>query len=153
MPRFVQITDDDDHERALERYRELFGSPRESAEGMEFRALSSAIQEYEMQRFPRVFAPTDAADEVEFMLEQGMATLEQLYPIFGGPEPFIEFMTRRRELEDAELDALVVNFNTRREWLDKPSCKPEGWDDIAKWEHVPWRQELLRYMPVPAGAD
>ena len=148
MPYVAPVTNDAEHKRALTRFRELFGSPRDSDEGAELRALATAIQDYEMANYD--FGPTDAADEIEFMLDQGDATLDALYPIFGGRDAFIDFMTRRRELDPETIDALVDRFPTKREWLDKPSCSPEGWQDIAKWDDIPWRKELLRYMPVAA---
>ena len=74
---------------------------------------------------------TDGADHLEFMLDQGMSTLDELVPVFGGMEPFLEFMTRRRNLDPDTLEALVSELGIKRERIDKPFCKPEGWQDIT----------------------
>lgn len=143
------ISNDAEHKVALTRARELFGSPRESAEGAELRALAAAIHDYETVKFPP--GPNDAPDEIEYLLDQREATLDELYSIFGGRDAFIDFMTRRRPLDDATIDALVANYNTKREWLVRPFRDSEGWQDIAKFNDVPWRAELMKYMPVAAG--
>ena len=74
---------------------------------------------------------TDGADHLEFRLDEGMSTLDELVPVFGGMEPFLEFMTRRRNLDPDTLEALVSELGIKRERIDKPFCKPEGWQDIT----------------------
>lgn len=144
------ITNDAEHKVALARLRELLGSARNSAEGAELRALATVIQDYEEAKFQ--FGPNDAPDEIEYLLDQREATLDELYDIFGGRDAFIDFMTRRQPLDDATIDALVAKYNTKREWLDVPFCEPEGWQEITKFDDIPWRAELMKYMPVTAGS-
>lgn len=86
------------------------------------------------------------------MLDQREATLDELYSIFGGRDAFIDFMTRRQPLDDATIDVLVANYNTKREWLERPFRASEGWQDITKFDDIPWRAELMKFMPVAAAA-
>ena len=144
------ISNDAEHEIALTRARQLFGSPRESAEGAELRALATVIHDYEAAKFPP--GPNDAPDEIEYLLDQREATLDELYSIFGGRDAFIDFMTRRQPLDDATIDVLVANYNTKREWLERPFRASEGWQDITKFDDIPWRAEPMKFMPVAAAA-
>lgn len=142
------ITSDAAHKVALARLDQLMNNTKNEAESAELRALATVIQDYEEAKFD--FGPTDSAHEIEYLLDQSEATLDELYDIFGGRDAFIEFMTRRRPLDNATIDALVAKYNTKREWLEVPFCESEGWQDITKFDDIPWRQELMKHMPVVA---
>ena len=140
------ITNSAEHKVALARLDQLMNNTKNEAESAELRALATVIDEYEREKFPP--GPSDAPDEVEYLLDQSEATLDELYGIFGGRDAFIDFMTRRRPLDDATIDALVAKYNTKREWLDRTFRESEGWQDITKFDDIPWRQELMKHMPV-----
>ena len=132
MTTIEQINDDAAYERASARAMELSNNCANDAEGEELRALAAAIDAYAQDRFEAYQTTTDGPDEIEFMLDQGIATLHDLEEVIGGRERFIEYMTRKRNLEPATIDAVVANFDTERESIDKPFRRPEGWQDIAK---------------------
>ena len=125
------ITNDADYKRAQTRVRELMDNWADEAELAELKALSEAIENYARTRFDIFKVQTDGVDEIESMLDLGVVRLDELIPVFGGMERLVEFMIRRRNLEPATIDAIVANFNTKREWIDKPFCEPEGWKGIT----------------------
>ena len=149
------ITDDAGYERAQVRIGELFNNCANDEEVAELRALADAVTEYAKTRFEIFKDGGDGADELEFMLDQEIVTLDELLPVFGGMERLVEFMIRRRNLEPATIDAIVANFNTKREWIDKPFCEPEGWKGITMEDSTccdedpcpmgigEWRERLL----------
>ena len=126
------ITDDASYKRAQARIHSMMSrTPKDAAEAEELDALTDALVAYGKTRFKFWEIETDGADHLEFMLDQGMTTLDELIPVFGGIEPLIMFMTRRRNLDRETLEALVSELGIKREDLDKPFCSPEGWQDIT----------------------
>ena len=157
MTEIESITDDAGYERAQVRIGQLFNNCANDEEVAELRALAAAVAEYAETHFEFYWVQTDGADHIEFLLDQEIVTLDELLPVFGGMEPFLDFMTRRRELDPATLEALVSELGIRREDLDKPFCKPEGWEDITlenstccdedpcPMEVPEWRERLKAY--------
>ena len=149
------ITNDADYKRAQTRVRELMDNWADERELAELRALSGAVDSYAQTRFEVIQYEGDGVNELVYMLDQGLAALDELIPVFGGMDPFVEFMIRRRNLEPATIDAIVANFDTKREWIDKPFCEPEGWKHITKEDSTccdddpcpmgigEWRERLL----------
>ena len=126
-----KITTEAGHKQALERVRAMMNNCVDDAEVEELRALAQAVHDYEWERSWLSHVQTDGADHLEFMLDEGKTTLDELMPVFGGMEPFLEFMTRQRNLDPKTLEALVSELGIEREEIDKPFCKPEGWQDIT----------------------
>ena len=159
------ITNDADYKRAQTRVREMMNNWADERELAELRALSKAVDSYARTRFDIFKVQTDGVNEIEYMLDQGLVTLDELLPVFGGMEQFLEFMIRRRNLEPATIDAIVANFNTKREWIDKPFCEPEGWKHITKEDSTccdddpcpmgigEWRERLLAERARMEAAD
>ena len=157
MTKVEPITDDAGYKRAEARAGELMNNWADEAELAELKALAEAITNYAETHFEFYQVHVDAADHIEFMLDQGMVTLDELVPVFGGMEPFIEFMTRKRNLDEMTLDALSVKFDIDREWIDKEFIKPSGWQDITLENSTccdedpcpmgigEWRERLLAY--------
>ena len=157
MPLTPKITTKAEHKRALDRVSAMMNNCANDAEVEELRALAKAVQAYEQEHFEFWKLTSDGADHLEYMLDEEQTTLDELVPVFGGMEPFLEFMTRRRELDPATLEALVSELGIRREDLDKPFCKPEGWEDITlenstccdedpcPMEVPEWRERLKAY--------
>ena len=131
MPVTPEITTEAEHKQALDRVSAMMNNCANDAEVEELRALARAVHDYEWERSWLSQVQTDGADHLEFMLDEGQATLDELIPVFGGMEPFLAFMTRKRNLEPETLEALVSQLSIRREDLDKPFCTPEGWQDIT----------------------
>ena len=126
------ITDDAGYRRAQARVHSMMNvRPKDEEEDEELRLLTKELVRYAETRFDIFKDGGDGADELEFMLDQGIVTLDELIPVFGGMQRLVEYMTRRRNLDPATIDAIVSKFDTEREWIDKPFCKPEGWQDIT----------------------
>ena len=152
------ITDDAGYRRAQARVHSMMNvRPKDEEEDEELRLLTKELVRYAETRFDIFKDGGDGADELEFMLDQGIVTLDELIPVFGGMQRLVEYMTRRRNLDPATIDAIVSKFDTEREWIDKPFCKPEGWQDITM-ENVnccdedpcpmgigEWRERLLSH--------
>ena len=152
------ITDDAGYRRAQARVHSMMNvRPKDEEEDEELRLLTKELVRYAETRFDIFKDGGDGADELEFMLDQGIVTLDELIPVFGGMQRLVEYMTRRRNLDPATIDAIVSKFDTEREWIDKPFCKPEGWQDITM-ENVnccdedpcpmgigEWRERLLAH--------
>ena len=151
------ITTASEHAVALKRLDAVIETDVDASEVEEYRALAQAIQDYELEHSWLSQVQTDGVHEIEFMLDQGMVTLDELLPVFGGMESFVAFMTRQRNLSPATIDAIAGKFNTKREYLDKPFCSPEGWQDITLENSTccdedpcpmgigEWRERLLAY--------
>ena len=152
-----KITTEAEHKQALERVNAMMNNCVDDAEVEELRALAQAVHDYEWERSWLSYVQTDGADELEFMLDEGQTTLDELVPVFGGMEPLIMFMTRRRNLDPETLETLVSELGIKRESLDKPFCSPEGWQDITLENSTccdedpcpmgigEWRERLLAY--------
>ncbi len=125
------ITDDAAYKRAQARVGELMNNWADESELAELKALAAAVDSYAQSRFEQIDDAGDGVLEIAYMLDHDIATLDELLPVFGGMEQFVAFMTRQRNLSPATIDAIVANFHTKREWIDLPFCKPEGWEDIT----------------------
>ena len=157
MTKVEPITTASEHAAALKRLDAVMNNCVDDAEVEELRALAQAVHDYEWERSWLTYVQTDGADELEFMLDEGQTTLDELIPVFGGMEPLIMFMTRRRNLEPETLETLVSELGIKREYLDKPFCSPEGWQDITMENSTccdedpcpmgigEWRERLLAY--------
>ena len=130
MAEIAPITDDAGYERASARAGQLMNNWANEEELAELKALGKELSRYGETRFARLFGPTDGPDEIAYLIDMGFATLEDLLPIFGGMERFIEYMTRKTNIDGETRDAIAANFNTEREQFDKPFCSPEGWQEI-----------------------
>ena len=131
MPITPKVTTKAEHKRALARVSAMMNNCADDAEVEELRALAKAVQAYEQEHFEFWKLTSDGADHLEFMLDEEQTTLDELVPVFGGMEPFLAFMTRKRNLDPETLEALVSELGIKRERIDKPFCKPESWDDIT----------------------
>ena len=151
------ITTASEHAAALKRLDAVMETDVDPSEVDEYRALAQSIQDYEMEHSWLSQVQTDGVHEIEFMLDQGMMTLDDLIPVFGGMEPLIMYMTRHRNLDPATVDTIVANFDTKREDIDKPFCEPEGWQGITLEDSTccdddpcpagigEWRERLLAH--------
>ena len=155
MQELITVTNDAEHERAMARLNGLMNNCANDAEVAELRALAQAIQDYELEHSWLSQVETDGVHEIEFMLDQGAISLDDLVSLLGGIEAVAEYMTRRQNLEAEVIDAIVANFDTKREWIDKPFCEPEGWKGITMEDSTccdedpcpmgigEWRERLL----------
>ena len=157
MAEIKPITTASEHAAALKRLDAVMEIELDEAQVEEYSALAQAIQDYESENSWLANLETDAVHEIEFLLDEEDITLEQLLPVFGGMQPFIEFMTRRQNLDPKTLEVLVSDLGIDREEIDKPFCKPEGWNhitlekvDCCDEDPCPmgigeWRERLLAY--------
>ena len=112
----------------------------------ELRALAQAIQDYESENSWLANLETDAVHEIEFLLDEEDITLDQLLPVFGGMQPFIEFMTRRQNLDSKTLEALVSDLGIDREEIDKAVLQAGRLES-----HHAGEGRLLRRGSMPHG--
>ena len=157
MPTIPPITTEAEHKQALDRVFAMMNNCANDAEVEELRALAQAVQDYELEHSWLSQVETDGVDEIEFMLDQGAITLDDLVSLLGGIEAVVEYMTRRQNLDAEVIDAIVANFDTKREWIDKPFCESEGWKGITMEDSTccdedpcpmgigEWRERLLAH--------
>ena len=139
------------------------GSPEEEARR---RLQAEELQRYSLENFEFHQVQLDGVDEVVGKLDYTHLTLDELIPVFGGLERFVEYMTRRRNIDAETIDALVTQFDMDRDELEMPFRSPPGDLDIsAEWQepcedpvcctpgHVDWRVKLAESMREPTGID
>ena len=119
------------------------GSPEEEAE---LSALAEEARRYALERWPELSRPTDGVHEILFLFDMGSVTIEGLLEVFGGREELVAYMTRRQQLDDEKIDLIVERFNTKREWIDKPFCKPAGWVYDVRPGDAEWWVELTEMV-------
>ena len=85
------------YEVALARADELWGSKPGTPENVEFSNLADAVSEYESRMFLQ--NPTDCVDALEFELDRGKATLDEVLQVFGSESAFVEYMFRARQVD------------------------------------------------------
>ena len=91
MPEITQVKTEADYDAALARISELLGAEPYSPEDEELDRLSTLVEEYEDEHYP--MDDPDPHSMLEFMLDQQIATRDQLIPLAGG---------------DAALDAILA---------------------------------------------
>ena len=164
MTTIEPITDDATYDRVEARLkRAVYAPPADKEEREELGLLAKELSRYSPTRFPRLYGTTDGPDAIAYMLDMDLAKLEGLIPIFGGMERFIDYMTRKVNIDGETMDAIAASFDAKREHLDKPFSKPEGWHDIDIEPNRPpcdnpeccdsdelpdWREVLLEHMPA-----
>lgn len=164
MAEIELITDDAGYYRVQARLRSAMNTPMGTVEEEEeLRLLAKEISRYSRERFPSLYGEIDGPSEIACLLDSDFATLEDLLQIFGGMERFIDYMTRKVNIDGETIDAIAVACDTERERLDKPFSKPEGWQDIDIEPNPPpcddpkccdpdeprdWREVLLEHMPA-----
>ena len=130
------------------------GSPEEAARR---RLQAEELQRYAHENFAINQVVLDGVDEVIGKLDYTHLTLDELIPVFGGLERFVEYMTRRRNIDAETIDALVTQFDMDRDELEMPFRSPPGDRDISAAgqelcedpvccppDYVDWRVELTR---------
>ena len=165
MIKATAITDDATYERVQARLIDMMDKvPKDEFEAAELDALADELERYYRERFAPERPPSDGVHEVVFMLDMGIASLDELLPLVGGRDRLVEFMTRRRNLDSDAIDAIVAKFNRKREELDKPFCEDPGWDVLSTEGQEPcvnpdccdpdardWRAELTGIGRIEAG--
>ena len=120
------------------------GTPEEEAE---LEALAEASNQYAAERWPELENHvTDGVHEILFLFDMGSVTIEGLLEVFGGREELVAYMTRRQQIDDEKIDMIVERFNTKREWIDKPFCKPAGWVYDVRPGDAEWWVELTEMV-------
>lgn len=126
------ITDYTTYKRVQARLMDAFNAPRkDQEEEAELRMLAVELDRYQQEHFAINQVELDGVDEVIGQLDYTHLTLDELIPVFGGLERFIEYMTRRRDLDAATLEALVTELGMDRAELEKPFRSPPGERDIS----------------------
>ena len=89
---------------AVARLDELWGSRPGTPDNEEFLNLADAVDEYGSRNFLQ--GPTDGVDALEFELDRGKATLDEVLPIFGGEDGFVAYMLRERDVAKTQAQQL-----------------------------------------------
>lgn len=135
----TRINSEKERHAALTRLREIFHAKRGTPEGDEHLRLVEAIQEYETRTIE--WGPTDGVDALEFELDRGKATLDEVLPIFGGEDAFAAYMLRERDVSETQAQQLSDLLDLP---LDDFTCPFR--DDAEPGEVLiggtPWRERL-----------
>lgn len=158
------ITDYATYKRVQARLIGEFNTPLKSPEAAEHRMLAEELQRYAHEHFEINQVELDGVDEVVGKLDYTFLTLDELIPVFGGLERFVEYMTRRRNIDAATIDALVTHFGMDRDELEMPFRTGPGDQDISAEGQEPcdnpecctpgernWRIELAASMRELTG--
>lgn len=126
------ITDRATYDRVQDRVNSMLERPsRDAAEEAEIDMLLNEMRRYGRENFAINQVVLDGVDEVLGKLDYTHLTLDELIPVFGGLERFVEYMTRRRNIDAETIDALVTQFDMDRDELEMPFRSPPGDRDIS----------------------
>ena len=127
------------HEVALARLDQLMDAEAGTPEAVELSGLAEAIDEYGSRNFLQV--PTDGVDALEFFLDQGTATLDEILTAFGSESAFVGFMFRARPMDHETARALGALLSRPPEHFTDPFVEGVPADDILIGG-TPWRERL-----------
>ena len=126
------ITDRATYDRIQARVNGMIDQPvRSPEEESEVDMLIDELERYARRNFEFFQVQLDGVDEVVGKLDYTFLTLDELIPVFGGPERFVEYMTRRRDIDAETIDALVTQFDMDRDELEMPFRTGPGDQDIS----------------------
>jgi HTH-type transcriptional regulator / antitoxin HigA len=90
------IKTEEDYQRALKRFEEIFDAPADSPEGDEGEILSLLIEKYEDEHYP--IGPPDPIEAIQFRMEQMNLSKSDLAEIIGYKSRVSEIFSRKRKL-------------------------------------------------------
>ena len=85
------------HAVALARLDQLMDAEANTPEADELSSLAETIDEYESRTIE--WGPTDGVDAMEFELDRGKATLDEVLQVFGSESAFVEYVFRARQVD------------------------------------------------------
>lgn len=159
------IADRATYDRVQARVNSMIDKPaRSPEEEAVVDMLLDELESYAQENFEFFKVELDGVDEVVGKLDYTFLTLDELIPVFGGLERFVEYMTRRRNIDAATIDALVTQFGMDRDELEMPFRTGPGDQDISAEGQEPcedpvccppgernWRIELAASMRELTG--
>jgi HTH-type transcriptional regulator/antitoxin HigA len=90
------IKTEEDYNRTMNRFEEIFHAPADSKEGDEAELLSLLIEKYEEEHYP-IEAP-DPIEAIKFRMEQMEMTNKELAQIIGYKSRVSEIFSKKRKL-------------------------------------------------------
>ncbi len=90
------IKTEEDYNRTMKRFEEIFHAPADSKEGDEAELLSLLIEKYEEEHYP-IEAP-DPIEAIKFRMEQMEMTNKELAQIIGYKSRVSEIFSKKRKL-------------------------------------------------------
>ena len=103
------IQNDEEHQEALSRFREIFHAAPGTPEGDESDLLADLIEAYEEIHFP-IDPPTDPVAVIEFWMDQKDLTQADLVPCIGSRDEVAEVLSYQRPVTPQMAQALERLF-------------------------------------------
>ena len=145
----TRINSREEYAAVQARIDELWGALPGTPEGDEFLSLASMAHEYGRREFP--LGPTDGVDALEFELDRGKATLDEVLLVFGGEDAFSAYMLRERDVSASQAQQLSDLLELPLEDFTCPFR-----DDTEPGEVLtggtPWRERLEAMVARRAAA-
>ena len=136
----TQINNKAEHHAALARIHELMGSEAGTQESEELRHLGEIVCEYEFRTLSFLQVPTDGVDALEFELDRGKATLDEVLSVFGGEDTFAAYMMRERDIDEDVAQGLADLLGLPVGDFTKPLRQNAPYGDILggglAWHHA-----------------
>ena len=127
------------HAVALARLDQLMDAQANTPEADELSNLAEIIDEYESRTIE--WGPTDGVDALEFELDRGKATFDEVLQVFASETAFVAYMFRARQVDSDAAQQLADLLDLPLEDFTCPfrdNAKP---DDVLIGG-TPWRERL-----------
>ena len=124
---------------AVKRIDEIFHAKPGTPEFEELDNLADAVDEYGSRNFLQV--QTDGVDALEFFLDQGTATLDEILAAFGSESALVDFMFRARPMDQDTARALGELLSRPPEHFTDPFVEGVPADDVLIGG-TEWRERL-----------
>lgn len=114
------IRNDADHAAALKRIDALWGAAPGSDEADELEILVTLVDDYESTHHP--IGPSDPIAAIQFRMEQGGHSRDELDALLGGADVADAILGRRQELSMAMARRLHAEWGIPADVLIRPSA-------------------------------
>ena len=135
----TRINSREEYAAVQARIDELWCALPGTPEGDEFLSLASMAHEYGRREFP--LGPTDGVDALEFELDRGKATLDEVLLVFGSEDAFAAYMLRERDVSEAQAQQLADLLDLPLEDFTCP-FREDAEPGEVMIGGTPWRERL-----------
>jgi len=109
------IKSEEEYQKALVRFNEVFDAPEDTAEGAEAQIWALIIGDYEDRHYP--IDPPDPIERIKFRMEQMGLRQADLIDAFGGRNRASEVLNKKRRLTLDMIRKLSERLNIRMQLL------------------------------------